>query len=426
MSNGLSHNSERGNFSQIWRQETFRENNTDVFAGLVKDDTLTRAISRSYYSNLTAPGTRTPGPGFYAVDVDSIHANFSCVPVLTTSQRQGDTSWSAVIEENECHGANWQNACSLPDSQTPQTTFPDGQCMLWKYLNQSDCAGLDSSDVGRWWLWGLSGALDGTDDGYGQAFREDAEVVSMLCVPHFYLDATSYLDYGGGGARELRYLHNSTPVPKDRWKGSESELNFTEWISRFINRTMAGELLVVTSTAFLDFTSVVTALNVDGVTISLFDTKKLSSAASSTFETIFASTAQHWQDDRASTLFLQPSNGTVPLEMYPRGEVAVFQKFPLYIGLGIMMIFCISIPLIYPWGARGRVWRTPRNVSYPANVVSMIYDSSIMTMVDRGSEPDGKYPELEGKRFKLGAFIGLSGKPRIGIEVEEKVNCDAP
>ena len=66
-------------------------------------------------------------------------------------------------------------------------------------------------------------------------------------------------------------------------------------------------------------------------------------------------------------------------------------------------------------------------MSYPANVMPLIYDKSLIEMikgntsiVQPGAE-DRRFAELETMRVKMGWFKGLSGKWRIGIDREEIV-----
>jgi hypothetical protein len=82
-----------------------------------------------------------------------------------------------------------------------------------------------------------------------------------------------------------------------------------------------------------------------------------------------------------------------------------------------MILAGVSILVIWPSHTR----RTPLDVAYPANVVSMLYDSSIMDMVRTGPNARGQFPELRKEHFRLGRFQGLSGKTRIGIDVADKV-----
>jgi hypothetical protein len=416
MSNGLCDKAEKGTFNQTWRDKTFQENNTAVYQNAIRAEAMTSRIF-GYMSNITYQGIGLPYNGVFSVNIDAIYANMTCAPVKTDSRRNS-VGWDATIRENECNGATWANACALPKLRNETPSIPDGQCMAWKYLNSSDCPGFGLDDVGRWWLYGLNGALEPNDGETGQTFAHGSKSVSLLCTPNFWHEDLSILY--SLGEREVRMRGETIPIVNDRWRGSESNKLFTTWISELVNTTLAGNLQIITNTAYLDITSVITALTLNGKTSALFNYTHLADAASTTFESIFAVIAQRDQSGGGQqSLFLEETGSNPPsLNIWPRGEVAVFQKWPLGIGLVIMGVFCLSILLVWP----RRKWRLPKNVQYPANVVSMIYDSSIMELVDQGPNSNGRFPDLEQKRFKLGVYRGLSGRLRMGIEVEEKVD----
>ncbi|KAF2865413.1 hypothetical protein BDV95DRAFT_252848 [Massariosphaeria phaeospora] len=421
MEDGPAHISETARFVQTWRQDLFQRNSTDAFAIAVRDQSLSKAVFMDeypwIYAGVDFPDS-TIGNGAYTLrNVAGAHASMTCVSVRTESKRNEHAGWTAVVQEDECEGATWTNACILPKLKAQSPTLPDGQCMAWKYLNQADCPNLKPEDLGRWWLYGLTGTLEESDGNSDQTFREDSQAVSMICTPEFWADEfTLYVD--ASGTHMLSDFAPSTLIEKDYWK-DETGQDFASYVSELINSTMTSGLEVVTNAAYLDFVSVITALKFSGATRALFNGSRLGQAASDTFGTIFsiiASIDQSGGDHQ--TLILEPAGeNTPPLEAYPQGEIARAQKVPLYIGLSIMLLICASIPFVWPDRSR----RPPRDIRYPANVVSMIYDSSIMELVDKGKEPDGKFPELEERRFKLGVFRGLSGRLRMGIEVEEKV-----
>jgi hypothetical protein len=59
---------------------------------------------------------------------------------------------------------------------------------------------------------------------------------------------------------------------------------------------------------------------------------------------------------------------------------------------------------------------TPSNINYPANVLSLVYDSGLMDLMEGYPENE---TEIAEQRFALGAFTGISGKRRLGIYVRE-------
>ncbi|KAF2787776.1 hypothetical protein K505DRAFT_396095 [Melanomma pulvis-pyrius CBS 109.77] len=106
--------------------------------------------------------------------------------------RQGnedDGGWNAKTKDGQCSGATWTPVCDLSQVESQisagdNSDIPDGQCMAWRFMDGAECSGLGPTDTGRWWIFGLSGSIDGTD----RTLMSNSTPISLLCTPTFYLD----------------------------------------------------------------------------------------------------------------------------------------------------------------------------------------------------------------------------------------------
>lgn len=425
-------NNETARVQQIWRQGSYLENTTTAFTDAVR----AMALSRAIYGYPQIPGWQSGAYQFpsaqvnrgdYRISLQGVTGALDCVPVsLNATKVEGSAGWKADITDGECAGAAWITSCSLPDIDSATATGDDnisnGQCMAWKYMDVKECPGLHSEDTGRWWLFGLSGSISVKD----QTFSANSSFTSLLCTPTFSL-ATVELDITSSGATakpliSLNKVVHSELLPTSYWQSSTGK-TFASYVSEFINGTLAGTLQSISSTTYLDLLSTMTAFNLTSSSNDLFNPELLAKGASNTFAAIFATMAGLDQSDTTppSTFLLEPvpDPSTAPtIPARPHKQVATLQKFPLYMGFAIICIFCVSILVIWPSHAR----RTPLDVSYPANVLALIYDSSLMDMIgDRYGGSGGGIERLANKKFKLGIFVGVSGKMRLGIDVADKV-----
>lgn len=174
--------------------------------------------------------------------------------------------------------------------------------------------------------------------------------------------------------RDVRTWVATRPLAHDHWRGSESNKPFTTWTSELFNTTFAGDLQTVTDTAYLDIATIMTAIQFNGVTSALFNYTLVADAASWTFANLFAAIAKGVDKYNQSPILEKTGNNPPSLDMWPKGQVAEYRKWPLWTGIVVMILFCVSVPILSPQ----RKWRMPKNVQYPANVVSIIYDSSLI------------------------------------------------
>lgn len=424
------------NYLQTWRDDIFLENRTQAFGTTARN----LALSRAFFGYPSGSGWLSGNTLFQGValnnsdlyDQPGLTCELSCTSIPTRSAKiDGQSGWLASIQEGVCSDASWIGACALPDMLTTDNSsdvsvLPGGQCMGWKYLNRSDCPSLESNDTGRWWIYGRNGSLQTSSSGTNQSILETSTDISLLCTPMFYMDYAT-LAFSGIGAEEsgettMRERHNRTMLSYDHWK-SLSGQDFGSYASEMMNDTMTGEMRAVTRKTYLDYMSIITALSLDRSTDSLFNVNNLARGANISFGSIFAIMAglgQEGTDARSSFLLEATADQRkAPSATNAHGwqYIATLQKIPLFFGFCTMFLAGASILVIWPSHKR----RTPLDVAYPANVVSMLYDSSIMDLVKDGPNTKGDFPKLRKMRFKIGRFQGLSGRTRIGIEVAHKV-----
>jgi hypothetical protein len=187
------------------------------------------------------------------------------------------------------------------------------------------------------------------------------------------------------------------------------------YISEYINKTFAEEPMAISANMYLDYLSSITA---DG----LFDLEELAYGVDQTFNSISLEIAAFDQSGAGtgSALLLQSVvNASVAPRVlsYRRIQSAQVQTVPFWVGLAVLVLLRISITLMFPTLRR----RTPLDVSYTANVLSMIYDSSLMGIVAK--DDNAGFESLKYVRFAIGIFTGLSGKQRLGIDVADKVRA---
>lgn len=117
----------------------------------------------------------------------------------------------------------------------------------------------------------------------------------------------------------------------------------------------------------------------------------------------------------------------------PELEVSVLQLDALYRGIGVLFLYLLAIPLVFSITRRQHGgWRPSRDMAFPANIVAMLYDSSLVEMMREGAtaslekEPSMKngsvgHGDWKGMQWGFGIFQGVSGKKRVGIETVDKL-----
>ncbi|KAF2020161.1 hypothetical protein BU24DRAFT_459769 [Aaosphaeria arxii CBS 175.79] len=423
------------NYLQTFREDIFLGNHTKAFGMTARNHALARSLSGyPRTSGWLSGNTLFPAVALNSSDLSEqlgLSSELSCVSISTHSTRLDTGSgWEAIIQEGVCSGASWIGACALPG--TENTTDNSGQglerCMTWRYLDETSCPGLAKKDTGRWWLYGQNGTPQTASTVGDQSIAEESTAVSLICTPRFYLDYAK-LTFSGDGTRKggettIRELQNRTALKYDHWK-SDSGQRFSDYASSVMNDTMAGDVRVVTGGTYLDFMSILTYLSIDKSSDSLFNESILARGANISFGSVFAIMAglgQGGSDGRSTFLLQSTADLGIPPPTTlakPWQFIATVQKTPLAFGIGVIILVGVSVIFVWPTDKR----RTPLNVAYPANVMSMIYDSSIIERVSYGPDASGKFPKLSNLRFRLGLFKGTSvaGRTRIGIDVEKKI-----
>jgi hypothetical protein len=411
---------------QNWRQSGYLDNSTTEFT----DEVKAMAISRALYSYPQIPGWQTGSYVFpmveltpnrnYTISLQGLRASLDCSSMeADVTKESANSEWSATLTSGDCAGTTWSSACSLPevgsDDGSNSGTIEDGQCMTWRYLDEKDCSQLQASDTGRWWIFGLSGSISTTDGTFTDSSISQNHM-SLLCKPKFYLD-TIPVNIAAASDPKMSVLSITEPstdrqdLPYDRWKNGAR--TFATYASELINNTLAGELQVISYTTYLDLMSSIAALNLTSSTDGLFKAETLATSASDTFAALIATMVSIDQPDSASPFspagaLLSPVTTPTSVSVSDQVQVAYLQKGPLYVGFVALCLFTLSIVFVWPSRAR----RTPNDVSYPANVLALVYDSGLMGLADRYNEK-----EMAQMIFTLGEFEGISRKRRLGIYV---------
>ena len=412
---------------QDWRPSGFLENSTTEFTTEVRN----LAISQAVFGYPRIPGWQTESyifpsveltTGNYTVSLQGMKASMSCINVEVSTRKSGaDSGWSTTLKEGECAGAIWPSACELPqvgiDEDSDSGTIEDGQCMAWRYLDAKDCPQIQDVDAGRWWIFGMSGSISAADHTFAD-LSPSPNHVSLLCTPRFYFDKVS-LHMEVSSDSKLPTLSIVEPptqhqeLPFDRWKNGNR--TFASYASELINETLAGSLQVISYTTYLDVVSSIAALNLTSSTDGLFNADALKSSASDTFGALIAAIVSIDQTDPSASTspvrtLLSPVTTPTLIPANEQFQVAHVQVVPTWVGLIALCIFVASLSCAF----FNKVRRTPNDTKYAANVLSLVYDSGLMYLVEQ--YPDN-IEEIAAQRFALGAFTGMSGKRRLGIYV---------
>ncbi|KAF2803382.1 uncharacterized protein BDZ99DRAFT_503391 [Mytilinidion resinicola] len=422
-----SHKDEKLPYEQVWRTSTFAENNTDAFQTNLREFALSRAI----YGYKSMPGWHDLSYWFPAVSINAPYtmtlagliSNLTCEIVTTQAQKvnltDGLTAWDVTMSEGACSGTTWSSACAVPDSVQLSGAVPgDSSCMAWTYLESAQCSGLGAADNGRWWIFGVEGTLA------DWSIVNISKAVSLLCTPRFYNDTVELhvstdLDSGGVLLVAEDAPITSEELPRNYWHSpSDPSTDFVSYVSKLFNNTFGNELQVLSNYQYLDYFSMMTVFNQTRSTLALFDPETMITAASETYAAAFALLAGLDLDGDGSTFLLEPTPHANPpiVIAHKLGTLAVVSMVPLYFGVGILCLYGISIFLVWPGWKR----RTRLDVLYPANVMTMIYDSELVEMVANCGEKSG-FHSLENEQFALGVVRGKSGKMRVGIDVQRNV-----
>ena len=83
--------------------------------------------------------------------------------------------------------------------------------------------------------------------------------------------------------------------------------------------------------------------------------------------------------------------------------------FALFCATAIVGLYGVSVLLLF-FNLAHR--RTPKEPNIVVNVLSMIYDSSLMKLAEQSWTAD-RFKSLQNVQFDLGLFVGRSGKQRL-------------
>ncbi|ORY09512.1 hypothetical protein BCR34DRAFT_369731 [Clohesyomyces aquaticus] len=419
--------------SRNWRDGTFVDMVDDDFRRTLKRSALSRAVfgyphtPGFIFEPWVFPSARFDGPQFQ-LNLTGIMGSLDCAPAVTGFSMDGSNNRSAFLIEGDCQGNIWNNVCLPPIDQGELNPADSSQaCMAWRYIDEAECSKLSPGDGGRWWILGLKGTLD-SQLPHNNSFASIAQNMSLLCRPAMYTSnkAISVIKDSNNEVWINKYNGAYAELPAGKWKGEkDSSLDFVTFSSRLLNDTFAGELYPATDDGWYDYFSVLTVLGSrDNKDRFFTNATAVASAASYTYSRVISSLISQnlisSGKGENATVLLQPipeHSKTAPLvNVSPLANMATVARVPLYFATGILCIYCSAIICIWPRRKR----RMPLDISYPANAMTMVYDSHLMEIIRTCGETKD-FKALHKLEFAIGHYQGMSGQPRIGIDLKSRV-----
>lgn len=389
----------------------------------------------------------------YNVTMDGVRGMLTCTnnPV-EFEQMDNNTVWRATLEGGDCAGSA---RSYLPGITTDQH---QPAVIVWTYLNRTSCPTLPSSDSGRWWVINTS-----------------LEEMSLLCTPIMSLDTIDLTVE----ALEAESLNDESPtiaiadivqqqrLSTDHWSASgdidqlisvygNDATNFLPFFSMFLNMSLfTPTLFPATESLSLDYLGVMLLVLAGGSTKAV-NGRPLSSPPDmdfSTFATFVNETFAlalnaliamdlvpiDWNStsdiSSGETILMQhaPANYSKAMA-HPELEHVFLQPGALYAGVGVLFLYILCIPIVFTITNRKRGgWRPPRNMAFPANILPMLYDSSLMLMLHEYPTATTLkarsvirnlvflVPDWRTIEWGFGIFRGSDGLRRVGIEVVDKL-----
>ncbi|KAF2107027.1 hypothetical protein BDV96DRAFT_637807 [Lophiotrema nucula] len=420
--------------SRALRNETFVDELDSGFTTDLRRFALSRAVfgyprtSGWQFGEWVFPSVDLDGPQFQ-LNISGLAGALSCSPVETTFEKQKSGNFTATLKEGECADYTWPNVC-LPETNPRDAVVANNvaqTCMSWRYIDPKSCSKLNSTDTGRWWITSVNGTVDRTKSGQSILDRI-TQNISVVCEPLIYNGSgTLSVTRKSGAVWTDEYDLTLETVPNDHWKGAaDSSLTFSSFAAKLLNDTFAGTLYSTTDEGWYDYFSIISVLASNGGTdIFLTNATTLMSSASSTYSKVFAAlisqNLQRNETKEDSTILLESlttrDNSTRPfIFVKPFAQMATVALPPLYWATAILVIYCLGIFCIWPRRHR----RMPLDISYPANAMTLVYDSYLLELV-KNSGRTSDFQELHDMQFAIGHYQGRSGEARIGIDVREIV-----
>ncbi|KAF2475652.1 uncharacterized protein BDR25DRAFT_339701 [Lindgomyces ingoldianus] len=433
--NEIGHNPGRDlPLSRNWRDGTF----VNIADDNLRTNLKHYALSRAVFGNPHTPGwkfepwvfpsVRLDGPQFQ-LNLTGLASFLECSTADTSFLKVGPSNYTASLKEGDCLGNTWNNIC-LPAAGFSGQDRPQNlaeACMSWRYIDEANCSKLSPGSGGRWWIMSINGTLD--PHSQDLTFLSDTRYISLVCRPVIYKGNTamSVVRNGNGEVWINEFVSSIKEVAANStWMAdTDPSLDLITYSSRLLNDTFAGELYPATDEAWFDYFSIITVMGSIGGTDMLFNNATaMANAVSDTYSRVFSALISQNiasnETGEGSTVLLQaiPTSATKPplIPVSPFADMATVALVPLYFATGILGFYCSAI--IFIWPRRKR--RMPLDISYPANAMTLVYDSSLLDIIRNCRETSG-FKALHKLQFSIGRYQGMSGEMRIGIDLKERV-----
>jgi hypothetical protein len=253
--------------------------------------------------------------------------------------------------------------------------------------------------------------------------------ISLLCEPRLWTGNTFIsLDQKQDKVTINNFSGTGEQLPRDHWRGTtNNSLDLVTYTSRILNEIFTGELYPISDGGWLDLFSFITVLGSKHGTDDFFkDSKALAAAVSTTYSHVFSALISrnlHGNEtEESSTILLEtlpkgPGAASRPtVSVSPLANMATVARPPLYVAMGILIMYCLAVFVVWPRRKR----RMPLDISYAANAMTMVYDSALLDTIKHRVKR-GDFSVLHDMQFAVGSYIGMTGKPRLGIDMKERV-----
>jgi hypothetical protein len=422
--------------SRNWRANNFIDSVQEEFKTSLRNFAISRAVfgypSRAGWEVLSADGSSwvfpsvdLDGPQF-EMNLTGIAGSLYCQSADTTFTWEADRL-TAMIDEKNCKGSTWTNLCQPSADDITTSPHLRRSCMLWRYLNDSECGQPPAATSGRWWIMSVNGTTDLSSS--NRTMSSVTNYVSLLCEPQIWIGNTFISLVRKQNEVTLKDVRGiGTQLPADKWRGTTNDsLDLVTSMSGILNETFTGELYPTSDESWLDLFSVITVLGSKHGTDVLFeDPNALGAAVSATYSHVFSAlisrNLQGNETDESSTILLEvlpkgfDADPRPTVSVSPLANMATVARSPLKFATYVLIMYCIAV--LFVWPSRKR--RMPLDISYPANAMTMVYDSALLDII-RHSREKRDFKVLHDMRFAVGSYTGVTGKTRLGIDVKDRV-----